>query len=109
MGFKNSVSLAQCVRRDMVRRTRENHGDVLRPENEIGKDRTFSSSADMHRLYLINFDSLEKMDNRAARLLQGGPSPSNLALRDEYEKWGVPLTPESCSTVFWRASLYEHV
>ena len=94
MGFKNSVSLAQHVHRAMVRRAGEVSKGVLRPEQEIRKDRPFTASRELHRVYLDNFDCLEKMDARTAKLLQGEPGPGVLALRNEYEHWGVPRHPK---------------
>ena len=94
MGFKNSVSLAQHVHRAMVRRAGEQIGGGLKPEQEVRKDRPFSSATTLHRVYLDNFDSLEKMDKRTAELLRGEPSASILALRSEYERWRVPRHPK---------------
>ena len=48
----------------------------------------------MHRIYLDNFDELERMDGSLAALLKGSPSPSILALRAEYEAWGIPRHPK---------------
>lgn len=94
MGFKNSVSLAQHVHRVMVRRAGSALDSSLRPEQEIRKDRPFSSSSCLHRVYLDNFDALEKMDKRTATLLKGEPGANVLALRAEYERWGVPRRPK---------------
>ena len=93
-GFKNSVSLAQRVHRAMVRRAGGLVEEGLKPEQEIRKDRPFSSSSTLHRIYLDNFDSLEKMDKKTAELLRGEPSASILALESEYERWGVPRHPK---------------
>ena len=94
MGFKNSVSLAQHVHRAMVRRAGDQMGGGLKPEQEVRKDRPFSSATTLRRVYLDNFDSLEKMDKRTAEFLRGEPSASILALRSEYERWGVPRHPK---------------
>ena len=94
MGFKNSVSLAQHVHRVMVRRAGDITGGCLQPQQEIRKDRPFTSHSELHRVYLDNFDLLEKVDKRTTALLQGELSGSVLALRSEYERWGGPRHPK---------------
>ena len=94
MGFKNSVSLAQHVHRVMVRRAGGDRGVHLQSHQEIRKDRPFTSHPELHRVYLDNFDLLEKVDKRTTALLQGELSESVLALRNEYERWGVPRHPK---------------
>lgn len=83
MGFKNSVSLAQHVHRVMVRRAGDTIGEALRPEQEIRKDRPFSSSKSLHRIYLDNFDALEKGPASwpCGQNMRGGES--HVALRRE--------------------------
>ena len=54
MGFKNSVSLAQHVHRNIVRMASTRTGEGLRPEQEARKDRPFSSSSLLHRIYVDN-------------------------------------------------------
>ena len=94
MGFKNSVSVAQHVHRNIVRRAGLRVPGHLEGSAEIRKDRPFSGSSTLHRVYLDNFDLLEKVDCRTAQLLQGEPSPALLALRAEYEEWGIPRHPK---------------
>ena len=94
MGFKNSVSLAQHVHRVMVRRAGSEKGVHLQSHQEIRKDRPFTSHPELHRVYLDNFDLLEKVDKRTTALLRGELSESVLALRNEYERWGVPRHPK---------------
>ena len=94
MGFKNSVSVAQHVHRNIIRRAGLRIPGHLEGSAEIRKDRPFSGSSTLHRVYLDNFDLLEKVDRRTAQLLQGEPSPALLALRAEYEEWGIPRHPK---------------
>ena len=94
MGFKNSVSLAQHVHRNIVRRAGLQMPGSLEGSGEIRKDRPFSGASTLHRIYLDNFDLLEKMDRKTAQLLRGEPSPALLALRAEYEAWGIPRHPK---------------
>ena len=88
----------------MVRRASEKIEEGLKSHQEIRKDRPFTVHRELHRVYLDNFDLLEKADKRTTSLLQGELSESALALRHEYEKWGVPRHPKK-STI--RASQAE--
>ena len=94
MGFKNSVSLAQNVHRNIVKGARAKVEGRLGGHQELRKDRAFPNTEVMHRVYLDNFDELEKVDKRMAEVIVGTPSPSILALRSEYEHWGVPRHPK---------------
>eukprot|EP00438_Fugacium_kawagutii_P033212 Skav210557 [mRNA] locus=scaffold2699:145044:159460:- [translate_table: standard] len=94
MGFKNSVSLAQHVHRCIVKRAGQTLTTQLQPQQELRKDRVFPSSSVIHRVYLDNFDVLEKVDRKLADVISGTPSPGVLALRAEYELWGIPRHPK---------------
>ena len=94
MGFKNSVSIAQAVHRTVVKRARLRDTGILGPEQELRKDRSFPASETMHRVYLDNFDEMEKVEAELASLVKGTPSRGVLALRAEYEEWGIPRHPK---------------
>ena len=94
MGFRNSVSLAQAVHRSVVRRAKGRTSNRLLDCQELRKDRPFPNTDLMHRIYLDNFDELERMDGSLAALLKGSRSPSIVALRAEYEAWGIPRHPK---------------
>eukprot|EP00438_Fugacium_kawagutii_P025122 Skav230795 [mRNA] locus=scaffold312:115550:119568:+ [translate_table: standard] len=94
MGFKNSVSLAQAVHRTVVQKAAARVSKGLTPEQELRKDRPFPRSAEMFRIYLDNYDELEKVDAPMASVIRGEPSPTILALRSEYEHWGIPRHPK---------------
>ena len=92
MGFLNSVSLAQHVHRNLVGYTQEkdmsegmNAGDA-----EIRKDHPFSQRNPLWRVYLDNYDLLEKVTATDMVFLEGTLAPGALALRQEYETWQVP-------------------
>eukprot|EP00438_Fugacium_kawagutii_P001317 Skav226301 [mRNA] locus=scaffold3301:342063:352131:+ [translate_table: standard] len=93
MGFKNSVSIAQAVHRTIVSKANLRQPGVLGPEKELRKDKPFPSGKSLHRIYLDNFDHLEVVDSRTASLIKGVPSDAVLALRSEYETWGIPRHP----------------
>eukprot|EP00435_Cladocopium_sp_Y103_P018568 s1259_g4.t1 len=92
MGFLNSVSLAQHVHRNLARWSScaSSTVGVNVPEAELRKDRAFSSHNPNWRIYLDNFDLLEKVKACEAASLEGTCAPGILALRQEYERWEVP-------------------
>lgn len=94
MGFLNSVSLAQHVHRNLVAWSREHHPDLAgeqnAPEQELRKDRAFSTGRPNWRVYLDNYDLLERVEATKMTALEGTTAPGVLALRHEYERWEVP-------------------
>eukprot|EP00438_Fugacium_kawagutii_P006265 Skav222652 [mRNA] locus=scaffold997:226050:228398:- [translate_table: standard] len=86
MGFLNSVSLAQHVHRVLVGQTTQGN----EPERELRKDRPFSYGRENWRIYLDNYDLLEKVKATQMVDLTGTPAPGLLSLRQQYEVWGVP-------------------
>ena len=94
MGYCNSVSVAQHVHRNIVANVRLG-GQVAFPgEHELRRDKTFPKGDVLHRVYLDNFDALEKVDKELACLISGKPSAQVLALRQAYEHWGLPRHPK---------------
>ena len=94
MGFKNSVSVAQNIHRNIASWAGDRGGILGDSSCELRKDRAFPQGSSLYRLYLDNFDLLEKMDSRTAELLSGKPSVETLSLRAEYEEWGIPRHPK---------------
>ena len=94
MGFLNSVSLAQHVHRNLVSWGRdaetEGVGGTNAPENELRKDRSFTVGNPAWRVYLDNYDLLEKVEATQMAEKLGTTAPGVLALRQEYQKWDVP-------------------
>ena len=93
MGFLNSVSLAQHVHRNLALwsgRTHEDDAEVNLPQSEIRKDRPATVSNPAWRIYLDNYDLLERVEAIQSPSLVGSLSPGVLALRQEYEHWEVP-------------------
>ena len=94
MGFLNSVSLAQHVHRNLVSWGRdaetEGVGGANAPENELRKDRSFTVGNPAWRVYLDNYDFLEKVEATQMAEKLGTTAPGVLALRQEYQKWDVP-------------------
>lgn len=86
MGFLNSVSLAQHVHRNLVGAT----GEVNAPECELRKDKPFTVANPAWRVYLDNYDLLERVEATSVSSLQGTLAPALLALRGQYIQWDVP-------------------
>ena len=93
MGFLNSVSLAQHVHRALVQRTTRSFRSEVRvndPCQELRKDKQMPLSSDMWRVYLDNYDLLEKVEATEMVDKVGTVGAPVLALREQYELWGVP-------------------
>lgn len=86
MGFLNSVSLAQHVHRVLVLNSSEGN----QPEKELRKDKPFSVNSENWRVYLDNYDLLEKVQATHMVDLPDEPAAGVLSLRQQYEVWGVP-------------------
>ena len=93
MGFPNSVSIAQHIHR-RVARLALHQGSVLNHQAEIRRDRPLPVGDALYRVYLDNFDVLEKMDSSLADLLKGVPSIHSLKLREQYGVLGLPRHPK---------------
>ncbi len=91
MGFLNSVSLAQHVHRNLALRAGARYPGAMLCEGELRKDRPFTIANPSWRIYLDNFDLLEKIKATEMVGLEGSLAPSILALRAEYEVWEVPI------------------
>lgn len=92
MGFKNSVSLAQHIHRFIAKRALSRVG--VGPEGELRKDRGFTTANPLFRIYLDNFDELQKVSKRVSDAIQGHVSPIVEGLREEYANLGVPRHPK---------------
>jgi hypothetical protein len=91
MGFLNSVSLAQHVHRNLVLGASGGQAmGVNAPEWELRKDRAFVAGDTAWRVYLDNYDLLEKVERTNMVDVKGTVAPGVLALRHEYEHWEVP-------------------
>lgn len=94
MGFANSVSLAQHVHRNLAlwsaTPTTEGATVVNLPQGEIRKDRPTTVANPSWRVYLDNYDLLERVKWVDLSDLQSHLAPSVLALRQQYEFWDIP-------------------
>ena len=94
MGFANSVSLAQHVRRNLAlwsgKMQPDGEEETNRPEHEIRKDKSTTIGNPNWRIYLDNYDLLERVEATGVASLEGSVAPSVMSLRQEYERWEVP-------------------
>lgn len=93
MGFLNSVSLAQHVHRNLVlwsTMSAEEEGEVMARDLELKKDEAFSVGNPNWRVYLDNYDLLERVQAATMGEQEGTLAPQVLALRQQYEHWQVP-------------------
>eukprot|EP00438_Fugacium_kawagutii_P008896 Skav215704 [mRNA] locus=scaffold2573:57842:63963:+ [translate_table: standard] len=93
MGFRNSVSLAQHVHRVILRKSLR-VVSLQGSEAELRKDKGFTTSNPMHRIYLDNFDELEKVSSEVADTIRGKVSPLVQGLQETYGSLGVPRHPK---------------
>eukprot|EP00435_Cladocopium_sp_Y103_P030414 s990_g7.t1 len=94
MGFLNSVGVAQHIHRNIVRRAMGDVKNMLGAEAELRRDRPFSSSPNLFRVYLDNFDELRKTDRKTFELVTGQPSAVVEHLREAYAAASLPTHPK---------------
>eukprot|EP00438_Fugacium_kawagutii_P022277 Skav211451 [mRNA] locus=scaffold1591:605464:608010:- [translate_table: standard] len=94
MGWVNSVGVAQHVHRRVVRQAMGAFPQGLGAERALRRDRFFPQGSDLFRIYLDNFDQLEKCDRSLADLLRGTPSEVIKHLRETYALSGLPRHPK---------------
>ena len=97
MGFRNSVSLAQHIHRWVVSQSMRNEAGELTGMGghaEHRRHRPFTGCNPSYRIYLDNYDELEKVDKSFAKMIAGTPSVHTLALRDTYRGLNIPRHPK---------------
>eukprot|EP00438_Fugacium_kawagutii_P031430 Skav205780 [mRNA] locus=scaffold1714:813079:816645:- [translate_table: standard] len=109
MGFLNSVSIAQHVHRNMVLWGSAKAGALGEQPNdpscELRKDMAFSVGNPSWRVYLDNYDLLEKVTATQMVEVQGGEAPGVLALKGEYTVWNMPRNEKKSVTRATRADV----
>ena len=93
MGYANSVAIAQHIHRNVVRWSAGNMNPPIGGEGELRKDKGMSTSGSLYRVYLDNFDQIERLDPDTAELIKGTPSAQILQLRQSYVELGLPRHP----------------
>ncbi len=101
MGFVNSVSIAQHIHRRVARLGMFPTGQSeagLGGQCEIRRDKTLPVTNTSFRIYLDNFDLLEKVDSRVASVIKGEVSLDTVNLRQQYSLVGLPRHPKKSVT-----------
>ena len=105
MGFVNSVAIAQHVHRRVISRALQGEQRLAGRQQELRRDRVFSTADQLFRVYLDNYDELYKVDRKLADTLTGTPSAWTLAVRQTYEDLGLPRRPKKAVTQELRAEV----
>ena len=93
MGFLNSVGIAQRVHRVLAQRSQKHKLVRNTPLSEIRKDKILPDGRTCWRVYLDNYDLLEKFPQKLVDETAGEVAPEVQALREEYKAWGLPRHP----------------
>ena len=94
MGFINSVGIAQHIHRNVIKNSLGNFTAVIGGESEVRRDRPLPQGKDLFRVYLDNFDELQRVDKRLAERLAGEVSPLAQEVREAYLAGGLPRHPK---------------
>ena len=105
MGFLDSVGIAQHVHRNIVRWSAAHDQVEIGGECELRKDRPPPCSEKLFRIYLDNFDQVERTDPRTAEAIVGTPSAQILQLRQDYETLGLPRHPKKAVERAYKAEI----
>ena len=103
MGYLNSVSIAQHVHRNLVMQLQSGRDGpgVNLPEQELRKDQPFSVADPRWRVYLDNYDLLERVEAIRCPEIVGTTAPEVKSLLEEYQRWEVPRNAKkSCKLKF---------
>ena len=63
-------------------------------EAELRRDRPLTSANPSYRIYLDNFDQLEKVDSNLAERIKGTPAPLVDSLQSMYTDMAIPRHPK---------------
>ena len=94
MGYLNSVGIAQHLHRNFIQNA-TGSPQALSIGNEIRRDRAWSLSNPLWRVYLDNLDHLKKVNPRELDLLEGKLSVEMSPLVAAYAEAGIPLMRRS--------------
>ena len=94
MGYLNSVGIAQHIHRCVISRAVGSLRSIGENIQELRRDKVFSHCSNLCRVYLDNFDQLQKVDRRLAALLSGSPSDLVEQVRECYRAGGLPRHPK---------------
>lgn len=94
MGFVNSVAIAQHMHRNVVRRSMAGLTNPVGGHQELRRDRPATSASSTFRVYLDNYDHLERVSRPFALMFQGQASLEVKELHKAYEAVNLPIHPK---------------
>jgi len=94
MGYLNSVGIAQHIHRAVVLKAMGSLKGLGLTIQELRRDRCFSAFPNLFRVYLDNFDQLQKLDRKTALLIAESPSEVVEQLRECYAHSGLLRHPK---------------
>ena len=94
MGYLNSVGVAQHIHRGVIVKALGSLTGLGKTVQEIRRDRIFSTFSNLFRVYLDNFDQLQKLDRATALLVSGSTSDLVDQIREYYEMSKLPRHPK---------------
>ena len=94
MGF---MAVAQHIHRK-INQALKGDQRLASGHQEIRRDRHHGRAPHLFRVYLDNYDELQKVDKTLASMIAGTPSAWTLAVRETYERLGLPRHPKKAVT-----------
>eukprot|EP00438_Fugacium_kawagutii_P004168 Skav224689 [mRNA] locus=scaffold3171:104306:107602:+ [translate_table: standard] len=94
MGFVNSVAVAQHIHRNVVRKCMAGLKNPIGGHQELRRDKPGTSASSTFRVYLDNYDQLERVSRSFAETVRGEPSPVMQELIKAYESAKLPVHPK---------------
>ena len=94
MGYLNSVGVAQHIHRRVIQKALGSIVGLGKSVQEIRRDRVFSAFGNLFRVYLDNFDQLQKLDRATAFLVSGSTSELVEQIREFYAQSLLPRHPK---------------
>eukprot|EP00438_Fugacium_kawagutii_P006097 Skav213790 [mRNA] locus=scaffold1122:129098:132795:- [translate_table: standard] len=91
--------------RNVVRRCMAGWDNMVGGHQELRRDKVSSSSQNLFRIYLDNFDQLEKLNRPFAALVRGQESPVLTKLKQAYEAHNLPIHPKKSVYRQWIAEV----
>ena len=84
-------AMAQHVHRNVLRWTLRKG---LANEGELRRDKPGTRAKSMYRIYLDNWDEVQRVDRHLVEEVLGQPTPQQLAMRHQYERLDLPRHPK---------------
>ena len=94
MGYLNSAGIAQHIHRAVILKALGSMRGLGKTVQEIRRDKVFTNFSNLFRVYLDNFDQLQKLDKATAYLVSGSCSELVEQIREFYAQRQLPRHPK---------------